>query len=97
MMAFFDSLVQREIEGWETEDDVENVSSDNEETTAEASEGGDSEDGAGGVAGFSHRSIGRRSRVLMERISVSIADDVMREERAIAEAQNTGKRYLILL
>ena len=36
-----------------------------------------------------------RFRVLMERISVSIADDVMREERAIAEAQNTGKKILL--
>ena len=48
------------------------------------------------MAGFSHRAIGRRSRDLMERISLSIADDVMREERAIAEAQHTGELFLFL-
>ena len=31
----------------------------------------------------------------MERISLSIADDVMREERAIAEAQHTGKSFIL--
>ena len=50
-----------------------------------------------GMAGFSHRAIGRRSRDLMERISLSIADDVMREERAIAEAQHTGNFFIIFL
>jgi len=78
MMAFFDSLVQREIEGWESDDEIENLS------PVHTSSGSEEE-----MSGFSHRHIGRRSQVIMERISVSIADDVMREERAIAEAQNT--------
>ena len=41
MMAFFDSMVQREIEGWDIDDDSgENVSTDNESAAA-ASDNGD--------------------------------------------------------
>lgn len=34
MMAFFDSLVQREVEGWSTDEDGEKVSTDNESTAS---------------------------------------------------------------
>ena len=63
MMAFFDSLVQREIEGWDSEDDIEENHSSSNESSSSANGGGEAEilEG-GGVAGFSHRSIGRRSR-----------------------------------
>ena len=83
MMAFFDSLVQREIEGWDSLEDTETQSSQSEPTSDESETG---------FPDFSHRasSIGTRRRMLMEQISVSIADDLIREDQAIAEAQNTG-------
>ena len=72
MMAFFDSLVQREIEGWDSDDDGSTTGSQqtrSEESTDEA-----------GVSDFSHFSMGRRRRELMERVAVSIANDLVREE-----------------
>ena len=58
-------------------------------------EEGDEEEG---VSGFSARcSIGRRSRALIHRISVSLADDVAREDRSIAAAiQSTGQDRQII-
>lgn len=90
MMAFFDSLIQREIEGWDSQDDTESQSPPSEESN-------NSETSETGFSDFSTRanSFGSRRRRLMERISVSIADDLVREDRSIAEARNTGNHPLI--
>eukprot|EP00088_Acartia_fossae_P028888 TRINITY_DN2969_c0_g1_i1.p1 TRINITY_DN2969_c0_g1~~TRINITY_DN2969_c0_g1_i1.p1 ORF type:complete len:951 (-),score=207.47 TRINITY_DN2969_c0_g1_i1:858-3710(-) len=112
MMAFFDSLVQREIEGLDSDDehDLDNASSssttsvsspagDREVGDADQTRGGDMEGGEEeeGVSGFSARcSIGRRSRALIHRISVSLADDLAREDRNIAAAhQNTVRSEML--
>ncbi len=51
MMAFFDSMVQREIEGWDIDDDSgDNVSTDNE--TAAASDTGGAAVSEGSVEGM---------------------------------------------
>lgn len=85
MMAFFDSLIQREIEGWDSQDDTESQS-------PPSADSNNSETSETGFSDFSTRanSFGSRRRRLMERISVSIADDLVREDRSIAEARNTG-------
>jgi len=79
MMAFFDSLVQRQIEGWDSEDTAETQS-----TRSESSE-----DSETGTSGFSHFSLSTRRLAMMEREAVSIADDLMREDGTVSGQQNT--------
>ena len=90
MMAFFDSLVQREIEGWDSDDD-----DDVDTQTSVSGSVTDDSDVIG--ADFSHHSIGTRRRMLMERISVSIADDLIREDLSIVEARNTGETVICMI
>ena len=89
MMAFFDSLVQREIEGWDSVEDSE------ESASASAASDSGSENSERGFSRFSRRSsyLGTRRRKLMERISFSIADDLIREDRTVADARNSGTSY----
>jgi len=65
MMAFFDSLVQREIEGWDTSDGTEDTESEEISDTVVEEEGGTV-------------SYTRRERV-MQRMELSLADDLLSE------------------
>jgi len=69
MMAFFDSLVQREIEGWDTSDGTEGA----EDTESEEISDTVVEE-EGGTASYTRRERG------MQRMELSIADDLLSEE-----------------
>ena len=86
MMAFFDSLVQREIEGWDSGDEERE-----EETSSETD--ALSEDSEVGLSDFSRHEIatGAQRREIMERISVSISDDRLQGGSPVAVASSTGR------